>query len=101
MIWTSGPAVVLAVVAFAILGLGPGARHGVRPAQPQAALANEFWISPINLLPMLLLVILSLRRMPPFLSIFGCALFAGVLAWFTQPQAVAAFVDRPDQNCDP
>ena len=37
----------------------------------------------------MLLVILSVRRVPPFLSIFGCALFAGVLAWFTQPQLVA------------
>jgi Na+:H+ antiporter, NhaC family len=99
MIWTSGPAVVLAVIGFAILGLtGPKPATVFDPTQSQAALANEFWISPINLLPMLLLVILSLRRMPPFLSIFGCALFAGVLAWFTQPQAVAAFVDRPDQN---
>ncbi len=66
------------------------------PAAAQAALAGEFWISPINLLPLVLLVILSLRRAPPFLSIFGSALFAAVLACFTQAPVVSAFVDRPD-----
>ena len=63
-----------------------GDRRSTRP-QAQATLAGEFWISPLNLLPLVLLIILSLRRAPPFLSIFGCALFAGVLAWFTQPRS--------------
>ena len=40
----------------------------------------------------MLLVVLSVRRVPAFLSIFACALFAGVLAWFTQPALVATFV---------
>ena len=43
-----------------------------------------------------MLIILSLRRAPPFLSIFGSALFAAVLACITQADVVAAFVDRPD-----
>jgi NhaC family Na+:H+ antiporter len=59
-------------------------------------LAGEFWISPINLLPLIMLIVLSLRRAPPFLSIFGSALFAAVLACFTQAPVVQAFVDRPD-----
>ena len=42
-------------------------------------------------MPLVLLIVLSLRRMPPFLTIFSCAIAAGVLAWFTQPAVVAAF----------
>ena len=99
MIWTSGPAVVIALVGFTFLGLTTTATGpGFDPAAAQASLAAEFWISPINLLPLVLLVVLSLRRAPPFLSIFGSALFAGVLACFTQPAVVEAFVDSPDQG---
>lgn len=97
MVWTSGPAVIVAIVLFAILGLTtPSSGAPFDPTVAQAALAEEFWISPVNLLPLLLLVVLSVRRAPPFLSIYGSAIFAAVLACFTQPDAIAAFVDRPD-----
>ena len=96
MIWTSGPAILLALLGFVILGVvTPTADVAFDPAQAQAVLAGEFWISPINLLPLILLIFFSLRRAPPFLSIFGSALFAAVLACFTQAPVVAAFVDRP------
>jgi NhaC family Na+:H+ antiporter len=93
MVWSSGPAIVIALVLFAVLGLAtPASPTSFDPTQAQATLATEFNISPLNLLPLVLLVILSVRRVPPFLSIFSCALFAGVLAWFTQPTVVQAFV---------
>ena len=97
MIWTSGPAVIIAIAIFAILGLTtPASNTAFDPTVVQAELAKEFWISPLNLLPLALLIVLSVRRAPPFLAIFGSAMFAAVLACFTQPAAVAAFVDRPD-----
>ena len=100
MLWTSGPAI--------------GGARRVRPHRPddagvgsafdptvvQASLAAEFNISLLNLLPLVLLVVLSIRQAPPFLAIFGCALFAGVLAIFTQP-AVGAFVNRPELGRSP
>ena len=46
----------------------------------------------VALLPLLLLVFFSVRRFPPFLSILASALFAGILACFTQWDAVKAFV---------
>ena len=90
MIWSSGPAIVITLVLFAVLGLPtpPARPPSIRP-QAQATLAGEFNITLLNLLPLVLLVVLSVRRVPPFLSIFSCALFAGVLAWFTQPELVA------------
>ena len=48
----------------------------------------------VTLLPLLLLV-LSRSESPPFLSILGSALFAGILAAFTQWESVEAFVDDP------
>ncbi len=93
MVWTSVPAIVLSILGFAIIGLmAPPPTTAFDPSDAQAILAGEFVISPINLVPMVLLVILSIRRTPPFLAIFGSALFAAVLGVFTQPEAVAAFV---------
>lgn len=99
MIWTSGPAILIAVVLFTVLGLlGVGEGATFDRAAAQATLAGEFNITLLNLLPMVLLIILSLRRAPPFLSIFSCALFAGILACFTQPELVARFVGATEMS---
>ena len=99
MVWTSGPAVVIALALFTILGLTtPATGVDFDPATAQATLAGEFSISLLNLLPLILLVVFSIRRVPPFLAIFSCAIFAGVLASFTQTELVAAFVNQPDRG---
>ena len=96
MLWTSGPAVLIALALFTFLGLTtPATGPGFDTDAAQATLAGEFNISPLNLLPLLVLVLLSIRKVPPFLAIFSCAIFAGVMAWFTQPELVAAFVGEP------
>ena len=94
-----GVAFVLALIGYLILGIvTPVSGPGFDPSSAQAALAGEFWISPVNLLPLVLLLILSLRRASAFLSIYASALFAGVLGCFTQPQVVADFVAQADQS---
>jgi NhaC family Na+:H+ antiporter len=96
MIWTSGPAILISLALFAFIGFTtPASSTAFDPAQAQATLAGEFNITPLNLLPLVLLIVFSVRRVPAFLSIFSCALFAGILAWFTQPEVVAAFVGEP------
>jgi NhaC family Na+:H+ antiporter len=64
----------------------------------RAELAAAFNINPINLLPLVLLLAITLYKVPPFLGIFGVAVFSGILACFTQADAVQAFVDEPDQG---
>jgi NhaC family Na+:H+ antiporter len=97
MIWTSGPAAVITVVLFALLGLAtPASGQGFDPREAQAVLAQAFSITPLTLIPMVYLVVLSVRRAPAFLSIFSSALLAGVLAAILQPTVVAAFVAKPD-----
>jgi NhaC family Na+:H+ antiporter len=94
--WVSVPAFVIAAIGLTVLGLGDrslGIEEGLLNSE-LLALDRLFWITPINLLPLLLLIILSIRRTPASLAIMAAALFAGVLACFTQPQAVlAAFPD--------
>src|SRR6188508_1324690 len=46
MIWTSGPAVIIALAIFTVIGLANAAAGTpFDPTTAQAALANEFWIS--------------------------------------------------------
>src|SRR6476469_1478091 len=95
MVWTSVPAILISAVLFTILGLA-GVGEGVPfdRATAQAALASEFNIGILNLLPMVILIVLSLRRAPPFAAILTSALVAGVMAWFTQPQIIVTFTGQ-------
>ncbi|MGH2637155.1 MAG: Na+/H+ antiporter NhaC family protein [Actinomycetota bacterium] len=94
MFWTAGPALGISLVLFLIIGLNaePSGAAG-SPEAAQQALEGAFNISALNLLPLALLVLFSIRKFPPFLSILGSALFAGILACFTQWTSVQAFVD--------
>ena len=96
MFWTAGPALGVSLVIFFLLGLNADPDAAISTDAARAALGEAFDISFLNLLPLLLLVVFAALRFPPFLSILGSALFAGVLALFLQWDAVKAFVDNPD-----
>jgi Na+:H+ antiporter, NhaC family len=95
MFWTAGPALGISLVLFLIIGLNAEPSGAASTEDAQQALEGAFNISVWNLLPLLLLVLFSIRKFPPFLSILGSALFAGILACFTQWTAVQAFVAEP------
>lgn len=91
--WTSVPAFVIAVVAFTILGIaGPAVHDTVGEDVELAKLSEIFWINPLNLLPLLVLVILSMRKAPASLALLASALFAGVQATILQREVVNGFV---------
>jgi NhaC family Na+:H+ antiporter len=96
MFWTAGPAIGISLGIFLLLGLNAEPSGAISTDAAQDVLGSEYNISVVNLLPLLLLVFFSIRKVPPFLAILGSALFAGILAPFTQPAAVKAFVDEPD-----
>jgi NhaC family Na+:H+ antiporter len=96
MLWTTVPAFLIALLLFTVIALNEEAADVA--SQKDAALGaieSAFSISLINLLPLILLVFLSLRRFPPFLSILAAALLAGLMAAFTQPDAVRTLADDP------
>jgi NhaC family Na+:H+ antiporter len=99
MMWTVVPSFGLALIGFLAIGLiDDPASSAIGPDQARDALADAFNISPVNLLPLVLLIVLTFRQVPPFLAIFGVAVFSGILASFTQPDVVRAFVDEPGQG---
>ena len=95
MFWTAGPALGISLAIFLIIGLTVDTSVDVSPDAAVDALEQAFHISVVNLLPLALLVLFTIRKVPPFLAILGAALFAGILACFTQWAAVKAFVGDP------
>jgi NhaC family Na+:H+ antiporter len=95
MFWTAAPALGISLVAFLVLGLTATPAGGVSTDAALDVLEGEFNITVLNLLPLALLVVFTIRKTPPFLAILGSALFAGILACFTQWTVVKAFVGEP------
>ena len=96
--WTSIPAFVIAFVLFLVLGLvsGPPVNDTVDSAIELRALGDIYRITVLNLLPLLLLVVLSIRKAPASLALMTAAIFAGILAALLQPDVVREFVGRPE-----
>jgi Na+:H+ antiporter, NhaC family len=95
MFWTAGPALGISLVIFLVLGLAAEPKGGVSTNAALDVLEGEFNITVLNLLPIALLVVFTIKRVPPFLAILGSALAAGMLACFTQWTVVKAFVAEP------
>jgi NhaC family Na+:H+ antiporter len=95
MFWTAGPALGISLVIFLVLGFTAEPEGQVSTDAALDILEGAFNISVLNLLPLALLVVFTVKKAPPFLAILGSALFAGVLACFTQWDQVKAFVDEP------
>jgi NhaC family Na+:H+ antiporter len=88
------PAFLIALVLFFILGVaGPELEETPGEAVELASLDQIYWITPLNLLPLVLLVILSIRKVPASLALMFSALFAGLLAPFLQYDVLSDFVD--------
>jgi NhaC family Na+:H+ antiporter len=99
MLTTVVPSFGVAVLIYLVIGITKHNASGtVDVSQARHLLTETYNIGPLSLLPLVLLIVLSLRRTPPFLAILGTALFSGILASFTQPDVVKAFVDKPHQG---
>jgi NhaC family Na+:H+ antiporter len=89
MLWSTGPACIIAFIGFAILSFREGGViHNVDTASELSKLDQLFWITPLNLIPLLVLIILSIRKVPPSLAILSSALLAGIMATILQRPAM-------------
>ncbi|HSR92105.1 MAG TPA: Na+/H+ antiporter NhaC [Gemmatimonadales bacterium] len=93
-VWTSVPAFLIALAVLLVLGLvkGPQVHAPVPTSIELHKLGDIYHISPLNLLPLLLLGVLSFRKVPASLALMAATLFAGALGAFLQPQVMSDFV---------
>jgi NhaC family Na+:H+ antiporter len=94
-VWTSLPAFGIAMVGFLVLGWVRGTEGGV--VVPDSielrALRDFYHITPLNLLPVVLLAYLSIRKVPAPLALMAATLFAGLCAVILQPDVVRDFAE--------
>ena len=76
--WTSVPAFLISLVLFALLGLGfgPEVVDEVSTEVELGKLTQLFHITLWNLVPLVLLMVLSFRKVPPSLALMAAALTA-------------------------
>ena len=99
MAWTTGPSFVIALVLFTALGLGVDVQSGSDSLQTlKVALDQAFNITPLALIPLVVVFFMAYRKVPPLPTILFGALFGGFVAMVLQPEGLLAFADSPDLN---
>ncbi len=93
MMWTTVPAISLALILFLIIGFAQS--HGSSPVEQTATLTtlkSEFNISIFTLIPMVVVFYLAIKKFPAFPTIMIGALVGGVFAFILQPDAIDKFM---------
>ena len=95
MLVTTVPSILLALGLYAFIGLRTETAGTFDPAPALAALESSFNISLLTLLPLVVVLLMAIKRMPAFVAIMSGALLGGVVAVFLQPELVIAFANDP------
>jgi NhaC family Na+:H+ antiporter len=97
MLWTTIPSILIALVIYVVLGLLTHATAApVEIISEEGVVATTFNISIWTLIPLVVVVLLALRKVPPFATILIGALLGGLMAIILQPNLVAQFGGYPD-----
>lgn len=97
MAWTTGPSFTIALILFAIIGLGTDSNADASSLdQLMTTLDTSFNISVIALLPLAVVLFMAYKKIPPLPTILFGALLGGALAVIMQPEGVLALADSPD-----
>ncbi len=97
MAWTTGPSFTIALILFAVVGLGTDSAADASTLEAlMATLDANFNISVIALLPLAVVFYMAYKKVPPLPTILFGALLGGVLAVFLQPDGVLALAASPE-----
>ncbi len=97
MVWTTTPSLVLAMILYVVMGLT------ITPPQDTAqvkaimdALAGTFVVGPHLLIPVAIVLVLVVRKMPAFPALLIGSLVGCLFAVVFQPQVVTTYAASPD-----
>lgn len=97
MAWTTGPSFTLALFLFAMVGLGTDATADASSLDAlKATLDANFNISIVALLPLVVVLYMAYKKIPPLPTILFGALLGGVLAVILQPEGVLRLAASPE-----
>ena len=97
MTWTTTPSFIIALILFTIVGLGADASADSDAlVRLSATLQDSFNITPLALLPLVVVFAMAFRKVPPLPTILFGALFGGFVALVLQPDVVLTFAGSPE-----
>ncbi len=90
MLWTTVPAFVIALILFTILGFTESSEvKTVTIGNVQETISNTYDISLIHLMPLIILVVMAIKKVPAFPAIFIGALIGALWGYIFQPDLLA------------
>lgn len=93
---TAIPTMLISAALFLLLGLtGDASAASVDPARVQAVISQQFNVTLLAFVPVILIFVLSTLRFSGFLCLMISAIVAVVLAAFTQPELIVSLADDP------
>ncbi len=95
MMWTAVPSVIIAAALYAIIGLREVVTTPLDLTIVLKVLDEIFNIGLLTLIPLVIVLIMSLRRVSAFFTIITGALLGGLTAIILQPDIVLEFVGDP------
>lgn len=97
MMWTTGPSMIIALLAFSVVGLMSDVpAENLALQNLMTTLDGSFNITPLALIPLGVVFYMAYKKMPPLPTILFGALLGGVVAIVLQPQVVVDFADSPE-----
>ena len=95
MLWTTAPSIILALVIFGLIGLRGEYKAPLDLTIVLEAIESIFRVGVLTLIPLLVVLIMSFRRISAFATILVGALVGGIMAAILQPDIVRAFANDP------
>ena len=95
MLWTAVPSILVAFALFAVIGLRTIPEVPLDLTEVLLILEGEFNISLLTLIPLVVVLFMSFRRIAAFPTIMAGALAGGLTAILLQPEVVLAFANDP------
>ena len=99
MAWTTGPSILISLTIFSIIGLTADVPDETLALQElMATLDGEFNVTPLALIPLIVVFFMAYRKVPPLPTILFGALLGGFVAIVLQPDVVLEFAASPELN---
>jgi len=97
MLPTTVPSILIAAAIFALMGIRSEVNAAAfDPTPALIALEDAFNISLWTLIPLVVVLLMALKRVPAFVAIMAGALTGGIVAIILQPQHVIAYANDPN-----
>lgn len=92
MMATTIPSIIIALVIYLFIGLTTDVASALPEEMAVAGIAEAFRTGFVPLIPLVVVIALAVKKVPPVLAILSGALVGGIVAVIWQPTVVSAFV---------